>query len=212
MVANKIASSKVEKARNEVLAAESLRQKDFDRQVQQLNTQSQDRYVGFEPQQEQRAAQLGDVLATSVAPDANSVAATIMPASTSDIVNQETADRRAEAQGYVDQQSGALGDMRAFGDLLGETSTLQARDASKIGQIGGFKIGSQGIVPYELDQAAKAGDGMAMLGDILRMGGSIATGAGIGGGNIANMFGGSSGFFPGLTGPSLGGAPSAWGL
>jgi hypothetical protein len=202
MVANNVAQGQIDNARSEVLATEARRQSGFNREVEQLNTQSQDRYVGFEPQQEQRATELADMFASDVT-DPNSV----MPGSSSNIVNKETDAQIGAAQGYVDQQSGALADMRAFGDMLGSNSLLQARDASKVGQIGGFKQGSQGIVPYELDDAGKSGDGMKMFADVLRLAGTTMTGAGIGGGggSIADMFGkGSTGFVPGMTGPSLG--------
>ena len=202
MVANSHAQGQVDNARSEVLAAEARRQSGFNREVEQLNTQSQDRYVGFEPQQEQRATELADMFATDVTDPNN---AGVIPGSSSNIVNQETDAQVGVAQDYVDQQSGALADMRSFGDMLGSTSLLQARDASKIGQIGGFKQGSQGVVPYELDDAGRAGDGAKMFADILRLGGTVATGAGIGGGSIASMFGKeATGFVPGMTGPSLG--------
>lgn len=200
MVANNVAQGQIDNARSEVLATEARRQSGFNREVEQLNTQSQDRYVGFEPQQEQRATELADMFATDVT-DPNSV----MPGSSSNIVNKETDAQIGEAQGYVDQQSGALADMRSFGDMLGSNSLLQARDAGKINQVGGFKQGSQDIVPYELDDAGRSGDGMKMFADVLRLGGTVVTGAGIGGGSIADMFGkGSTGFVPGMTGPSLG--------
>lgn len=204
MVANNVAQGQIDNARSEVLATEARRQSGFNREVEQLNTQSQDRYVGFEPQQEQRATELADMFATDVTDPNN---ASVIPGSSSNIVNQETDARVGEAQDYVDQQSGALAEMRSFGDVLGSTSLLQARDATKVGQVGGFKQGSQGVVPYELDDAGKSGDGMKMFADVLRIAGTTMTGAGIGGGggSIADMFGkGSTGFVPGMTGPSLG--------
>lgn len=202
MVANTVAQSQIDGARNDVLHAEFSRQQGFNREIADLNTQSQDRYVGFDEQQDTRANDLAGMFAADV-DDPN--VASVLPQSSSSIVNRETAKQKAEAQEYVDQQSGALANMRSFGDLLGETSLLQGRDAAKVGQLGGFKMGSQGVVPYELDDANKAGDGMKFFGDLLRLGGTVATGAGIGGGSIANMFGqGSTGFVPGMTGPSLG--------
>lgn len=173
-----------------MLAAERIRQNRYDQETTALNNQSQDRYVGFEPQMEDRAATLGDYLGSSVAPDPNSTTPSALPSSSSGVVNQETAKQRGEAQGFVDQQVGALADMRSFGDLLGEVSLLQGRDASKIGTIGGFKRGSQGITPLELNEASKAGDGSRLFADLLGGAGTIATGYGIGGGtsNLANMF------------------------
>ncbi|AKR54321.1 hypothetical protein XM25_00570 [Devosia sp. H5989] len=174
-----------------MLAAETKRQQGFNQEAAQLNDQSQERYVGFVPQQEQRATELADMFASDVG-DPNSPTASVMPLSSSDIVNNETTKQMGAAQDYVDQQAGALADLRSFGDLLGSKSLLQARDASKIGQIGGFKQASQAITPYELDNANKAGDGLKLFGDVLRMGGTVLTGAGINGGSLANMFGGNA--------------------
>lgn len=192
IVANQVAVGQQSRARDNILAAERIRQNGFDQQAQALNQQSQDRYVGFEPQQEARSATLGDALASTVGGgDPNSGAASIMPSSASNVVNQERDAQIGEAQSFVDQQTGALADLRSFGDLLGETSLMQGRDASQIAQIGGFKRGSQDVVPLELNEAAKAGDNFKLLADILAGTGTIATGAGIGGGSasIANMFG-----------------------
>ncbi len=185
VVANSVASGEQARARDSVLAAERMRQNALDQEAWGLNAASQDRFVDFQPQQDARATELGDFLGASVEPDANTSAASIMPSSSSDVVNQERTDQQAEAQGFVDQQGQALGDLRAFGDLLGEKSRLQARDAGLIGQVGGFKQGSQNVVPFELDEAAKAGDGWAMLGDILSGAGSVTTGAGLSGNETA---------------------------
>lgn len=173
-----------------MLAAERIRQQGYDQQTAALNNQSQDRYVGFEPQMQDRAATLGDYLSSQVAPDPNSTAPSALPSSSSNVVNQEVAKQRGDAQASVDQQTGALADMRSFGDLLGEVSLLQGRDASQIGTIGRFKQGSQGIVPLELNQAQKAGDNSRLFADLLGGAGSIATGYGIGGGTsaLASMF------------------------
>lgn len=187
MVANSVAQGQIDNARNDVLRGEALRQSGFNSEIDTLNTQSQDRFVGFQPQQEQRAEELASMFGSTV-DDPN--AAAVLPASSSNIVNRETSQQKAAAQGYVDQQTGALADMRSFGDLLGETSLLQARDAAKVGQLGGFKQASQGVVPYELEDANKAGDNAKFFADMLRLGGTVATGAGIGGGSIPGMFGG----------------------
>jgi hypothetical protein len=172
-----------------VLAQELIRQQSFDRQAHQINEQSRERFVGFKPQQAERAASIGDELASRVA-DPNAASAGVMPSSSSDVVNQESAKQVGEAQAFVDQQTGAMAEMRSLGDLLGEKARLQGRDASQIGTINSFKQGSQNVVPIELDQAAKAGDGWRMFADILGGIGSIGTSYGINNGsaNLANMF------------------------
>lgn len=197
-----MAATEDAKARDSVLAAERIRQRGYDQETMALNNQSQERYVGFEPQMEAKEQSLGDYLASRVAPDPNSSVPSALPSSSSGVVNQEIDKQRGDAQAFVDQQTGAMADMRSFGDLLSEISIGQARDAGQIGTVGGFKRGSQGVVPLELNHAATAGDDMRLFGDILGGAGSIATGYGIGGGTgqIASMFAAPkvASFIPGI--------------
>lgn len=184
-VANTVATNQQTSARNDVLAAERIRQNSYNAETTALNNQSRDRFVNFVPQQQQRAAQLGDILATRVTPDPNTTTGTVLPSSTSSVVNQEQGKQEAKGQAYVDQQGAALANMRSFGDLLGEISTKQARDAGQIGQIGGFKQASNNVVPLELDNASHAGDMTKFIADILAGTGDLAIsgGAGAPGGN-----------------------------
>jgi hypothetical protein len=190
-VVNSMAAAEDTRARDSVLAAERIRQRGLDQEATALNNTSRDRYVGFEPQMQDRASSIGDYLASRVAPDPNTSAPSVLPSSSSGVVNQEVDKQRGEAQTFVDGQTDALADLRSFGDLLGETSLLQGRDAQQIGMVGGFKRGSQNIVPLELNQAATAGDNHRLFADLLGGAGSVATGWGINGGasGIANMFG-----------------------
>jgi hypothetical protein len=82
--------------------------------------------------------------------------------------------------------------LRAFGDILGDTSRLQARDASQVGTIGSFKRGSSAVLPLELDEANHAGDGMKVFGDLLGGFGGIATSAGLSGGKLPFLTGGAA--------------------
>ncbi len=125
------------------------------------------------------AQQLGDYLGGQQALDTTPAEA--LPSSTSNITVREEERQRNNAQQFTNQQGQALGQLRSFGDFLGGIGRDQARDASLIGQIGGFKMGSQGVLPYELDEAGKAGDGMRFFGDLLGGAGSVATGAGLSG-------------------------------
>lgn len=179
-VANSIATSQQTRARNDVLAAERIRQQGFDQQTQALNNASRDQFVDFVPQQQQRASDLGDILATKVGTDPNTQTGTVLPSSSSDVVNQEAAKQEGRAQDYVDQQGTALAQMRSFGDLLGDLSTKQARNAAEVNQIGGFKRGSMGLQPLELDNASHAGDTTRLIADLLGGAGSIATSFGVG--------------------------------
>lgn len=147
----------MQNARDDALAAERIRQQGYDRETDALNAQSQDRYQGFEGQQDQKATELGDYFqsqADSVAATPDTVGAgALLPASNSAITVANEAGARGKARAYTDQQGAALGNLRSFGDLLGGIGREQARDAISIGQIGGFKKGSSSVLHYELEAA-----------------------------------------------------------
>lgn len=181
-LANSIANNQVSGARTAALSAERERQNAFDAEAQTLNTQSQDRYQDFGGQQGASASTLADFYRgqTTGVP----APASAPPASTSAIAVREEDKQRGAARDFTNQQADALGQLRSFGDVLGGISRGQGRDAMQIGTIGGLKRGSAGIVPFELDAAAEAGDGMRFLGDLLAGAGNISTGAGLSGGNL----------------------------
>lgn len=181
-VANTVGANAAANAREDALTAERIRQQALDQQARAVNANSQDRYKDFEGKQEEKAKTLGDYFAPPPeAGPANAAAATAGPTSSNSIVTREMAKQSGKAKAFTDQQGAALGDLRSFGDLLGENSRLQARDAGQIGQIGGFKRGSSNILPLELDAAAQEGAGARMLGDILGLAGSIGINAGLSG-------------------------------
>lgn len=181
-VANTVANNQVQAARNDALAAERIRQDALNREAEAINATSQDRYDDFEGQQAQEAVKLGDYFAGQTTEEPTTAEA--LPTSTSNITVQEEAKQRGKARQFTDASGQALGELRSFGDLLGGIGRLQARDANLVGQIGSFKQGSSGIVPYELEQAGQAGDGMKLFGDLLGGAGSVATTAGLSGGNL----------------------------
>lgn len=186
LAANSAASSSVASARNDALAAERIRQKGMDEKTAALNAGAQDRYKGFQGQQDAKGAQLGDYFGgQTAAVQAGTPAA--LPASSSNVTVQEQGKQGAKADAFNAQQGDALGNLRAFGDVIGETGRQTGRDAQTIGQIGTDKRISAGILPYELEHANSAGGDMAMLGDILGGVGQVATTAGLGG---AKLFGG----------------------
>lgn len=183
-VATTMANNKVAKARSEALSAERLRQQQFDKEAQALNTQSQDRYgPGYEKGREADSAQLGDYLSKqNISADAAGqgvAAADLTPASGSNVTVLENKKQADKATARTQQRGQALGELRSFGDYLGSTSRLQARDAGLIGQIGGFKQGSSNVVPYELDAASHKGDSMKLFADVLNLGGQLAIGKGL---------------------------------
>jgi hypothetical protein len=183
-VANTMAQNKVAKARSEALSAERTRQAALDQEAQARNTISQNRYgPDYAKGQQAKATQLGDLLAKQdISKDTSVTGVAEAAPSTSDVAVQETARQQGAAKKYTQQQGQALGELRSFGDYLGDTSRLQARDAGLIGQIGGFKRGSSDVVPYELDAASHKGDSLKAFGDLLNFGGSLALGKGLQGG------------------------------
>lgn len=183
-----MAANKVQNARNDALLAERLRQRQFDDEAAALNAQSQDRYTGFEGKQDAEGQKLGDYFASQTAAEPS--AAEALPASSSNLVVAEEGRNRAAARRDTNESGAALGNLRAFGDLLSSTGRLQARDAGTIGQIGSFKQGSSGVLPFELEDANSKGGGLRLLGDIMGGAGSVAMSAGLSG---KSLLGGSGG-------------------
>lgn len=184
---NSMAASKVQRARDDAMAAERIRQRGLDQEASAINTQSQDRYQDFQGQQDQKAQALADYYTKQQAP-APADAATDLPASNSNITVQEEAKQRAKAKDFTDKAGTALGNMRSFGDMLGDISRLQGRDASQVGQIGGFKQGSSNVLGYELDAANSAGNGLKQLGTIAGGLGGIGINAGLSGKSFGDFF------------------------
>lgn len=180
-----MAASKAQGARDDALAAERIRQSGFDKETQTLNDQSRDRYNDFEGQQDAKANELGQYFSGQQVDAGNQNAAataeTTVPQSGSSLTVREEAKQRGQARDFTDKTGAALGNLRAFGDVLGGISRGQARDASLIGQIGGFKQGSSNVLPLELDQANQAGSGLKLFGDVLGLGGSIGINKGLSG-------------------------------
>lgn len=214
---NYVAGQKVEGARNDAMAAERIRQSGLDQQAAALNTQSQDRYQGFEGKQEERARSLSDYFTGQ---EAAAPVAAAMPVSSSNITVQAENKARGDAKARTDQIGNALGELRSFGDLLGGTSRLQARDAGQIAQIGGFKKGSSNVLGMELDAANSAGSGWKLAGDIAGGLGKAGLGAGLSGApsvsanfvpNAASPFAFGSGGYTGM-GPFMNPGSSGGGL
>ena len=189
-VVNTIAANKAASAREDVLAAERIRQGQLDREADALNVQSQDRYKNAEGQQQAKARDLSDFFTgPNTAGEANDAAASVMPSDTSDITVREMQKQTNAAQDFTGQQAASLAALRSFGDMLGDNARLQARDASLIGQVGGFKRGSSGVTPLELDAASQKGAGLRFFGDLLGGAGSLATNYGLTRGGATPIFG-----------------------
>lgn len=191
MVANNAAQNRVEKARKGAMTAERIRQNALQQEQNALAAQSTDRYQNFQGEQDQRASELGDFLKSQnqgLPQDGGEVNSAVIPSNGSNIVVAEQAKQNKKAKGYADQQAAALGELRAFGDLLGDKMTLQRRDGSMIDTLTGFRRNSmQGVLPAELEAANAKGDGLSNLGTLLGAAGNLGMQYGINKGNY-NLF------------------------
>jgi hypothetical protein len=189
-VANSIAQGQVNSARNDALAAERIRQGGLDREAQAINDTSRNRFENFDAQQSDKASELGqyftDQKIENAGQNATATAEQTMPQSGSALTVREENKQRGEASAFTNKQGETLGKLRAFGDVLGEASRDQARDASLVGQLGGFKQGSSNVVPLELEAANQKGQGLKMFGDLLGLGGSIGLSKGLGGSYVGS--------------------------
>lgn len=179
--ANSAAQSSVNKARDDALAAERIRQKGFDREADAVNARAQNQYDGYAEKQDQRGQKLSDYFQEQATTPTDGGGPAALPQSSSNITVQADTKARKEARDFTDMQGAALGNLRSFGDLMGELGRGTAREAGYIGQIGSFKKGSSAVLPYELESANGAGTGMRTLGDVLSGIGKIGISAGLSG-------------------------------
>lgn len=190
LAANSAASGQVASARNDAMAAERIRQKGLDDKSAALNAGAQDRYKGAPADIQAKGGELGDYFGgQTTAVQAGTPAA--LPASSSNVTVQEQGKQGGKADAFNAQQGDALGNLRAFGDVIGGLGRQTGRDAQTLGQIGTDKRISAGILPHELEDANSAGDGLSTLGDILGGAGQLATTAGLSGAKLPG-FGGYS--------------------
>ena len=179
VVANSVASNSDAQARNQVLSAEIKRNQQLDQQAAAINAHTNQSYENFVPQQDAKAQQLGDYFNSNTAAKPNVATSGVMPTSGSDIVNQDEAAQLGKANDFSNQQGTALGELRSFGDLLGDKTRTQARDATAVGQIGNNETGfASNVVPYQLNAASHSGDTARTLGDVLALGGTAVGGYG----------------------------------
>lgn len=170
-------------------------------QAAQVQQHSQSLYDGFAGKQAATAADLSSALRSAQStPQAK--AATVEAPTTgstgtgngqSNITTQAEASQRSIADAYSQQQAGALGGLRAFGDTMGTAARAQARDAGQIGQIGNFMRGSASVLPAELNAASHAGDTFKTLGGLSTGLGRVGVAAGTSGTTISSLFGGGGG-------------------
>ena len=179
-IANTIGANQAQKALASTQAAERARQKQFDDESFALNTAAQNRYTDMPEKMDTRATDLAQMF-NQPTQDAPAAPVITTPESTSGIVTSRENSAVAKAKGETDARATSLGKLRSFGDILGDASRMQGRDAGQLGLIGSMRRGSQAVLPLELEAAQSKGRGMRLLGDILSAGGGLM-GGGLGGG------------------------------
>ena len=200
-VANTIGARQADRALAGAQANERARQKRFDDESFALNQAGQDRFTNIAGKMDTKATDLAQMFAqpTQEAP-ATPVITT--PETTSNVVTSRENTATAKAKGETDARAVNLGKLRSFGDILGDASRMQGRDAGQLGLIGSMRRGSQSILPLELEAAAQKGNKWRMLGDILSAGGAMFGPGGLAAGGIN---GNSALFNPLFGGKGLGG-------
>lgn len=192
-VANTIGAKKANDALASTQAAERTRQKQFDDQSFALNATAQNRYADMPDRIDTQANDLANMFA---APTQEQPAEPIIttPQSTNNVVTSRENAALAKAKGETDTRATNLGNLRAFGDILGDASRMQGRDAGQLGLIGSMRRGSQAVLPLELQAAQGAGSGWRLFGDLLSAGGAMVGPGGLlagGGGGLLGGLGGA---------------------
>lgn len=97
------------------------------------------------------------------------------------VINSEQAAQASKALGYAGQQGNAKAKLLSFSDLNFGNAIANARAQQDQARIANFAKGSADVLPYELENASHAGDGLKSLGSLLSTGGMVAgLGAGAG--------------------------------
>lgn len=169
VAANSIGARKQDRALGSALGAERIRQKQLDEEAFAINEQARQRYEGGQESADAEASKLAEVFrnATQAPPTEAPVA---LAPSSSNIVNNATAASNAATSARSDARAGQMGNLRGFADMFSGVQTEQARDFGQLGLLGGFKRGSQGVLPTELEAAQQKGAGFRTLADFLNLG------------------------------------------
>jgi hypothetical protein len=173
--------SQVDAARQAVINTDMAQQAALDAKAKTITDGSLSRLNNFDQQQTADATRLGAMYNTPApAPtDPNLVAA--IPASTNDVVNREITGKNAIATAFGTQQGIARGKLDSFGDLMGGINRSQAADDQAVGEIGSFKSGDTAVEKIALDNANRAGNTDAAIGNLLSGAGKVGLTAGLSG-------------------------------
>jgi hypothetical protein len=180
VAANSAAQSKINKARQGAMEAERIRQRGYQSEADVTTDTSQGRYKNFEQGQQNTAQNLGSFLQSYTQPSTQ-IASAALPTSTSNVVNLEQEKQLGKAQDYSNQQAQSLGNLRSFGEYLGGITRDRLRDTGQLGMLKSLQMGSQSVLPYELEAANNKGSGLQTAGQIMGGLGTIGMLAGLSG-------------------------------
>lgn len=181
MFFNSQAQDQVDAARNTAIQTDRNQQAALDAQAKVITDGSLARFNNFDTQQAADATKLSNYY-TTPAPtptDPNLIAA--LPSSTNAVVNREIANKGSIASAFGQQQGQALGKLQSFGDLMGNIGRSQASDDQAVGELGNFKQGDTNVEKIALDNANRAGNTDAAIGNLLGGVGKVALTAGFSG-------------------------------
>lgn len=188
---NNQAQDQVDAARNAAIQTDRTQQAALDSQAKGITNQSLGRFSNFDTNMNADATKLSAMFNTPAATPTNPNLIAAIPASTNDVVNREIANKGDLATAFGKQQGDALGKLRSFGDVMGGISRAQAGDTQAVGQLGNFKAGDTAVTQIALDNANRAGNTDAAIGNLLGGAGKVALTAGLSGKLAPGVAGGT---------------------
>lgn len=190
---------KAERARDQAIAAERLRQDEFGRRSEiqfgdalaEHTRDRQDEKIGDAVARRQQAFDR----ATERRPSADRTpGSSRAPA----VIQSETKSQNARAERRSAGEGAAQASLGSWADLLLSGAQARQRAGDQVNAINSFRRGSLDVLPLEVQAAGRKGRGLRTLGDLLVAGGQIA---GMAGGIPGS--GGAPGASPALLDPPM---------
>lgn len=179
MLANSSAQDQVNHARSQAIQNELAQQSALQGQANSANTADIGTYNDIAGQRAADTTRFGNLISAASATPSSGLPAVSLPKASSPLVAGDEQKQLANANAYATQQGQALVNLRSFGDVMGERQRGTAENAQNLAQIASFMKGDASVLPYQLDAANQAGNGLKTFADILKGGGSLATGYGL---------------------------------
>lgn len=186
-----LGEKKAERAREQTFNAERDRQKAMTDEQQARFQDSLGRTQDLlDPAMQQAAQQKRESSLASVIVPANANGSYMPGSSSAPAIVAGAADKvNAEGAASSSQLARALAALGATGDQMQGLNIGIGRDAQQIGQIGGFKAGSAGVLDAEMQAAAQKGAFLRGIGGLAQTIGTAWMGAPSGSGAIAGASG-----------------------